>query len=349
MSYRVTVQPSGRQFTVQPDETVLEAALREQVVLPYGCKNGACGSCKAQVLEGTFTQGEHTPGALTHEEAAQNVALMCCTRADSDLVVKARIVEGAGDIPLKKMPCRISSIQTVAPDVKVLRLQLPANERLQYLAGQYIDLILKDGSHRSFSMGSAPHLAEQIELHIRHMPGGRFTDALFGLAAQPVKERDILRFEGPKGTFFLREDSQRPIVLLASGTGFAPIKALVEHARHKGIARPMTLYWGGRRPHDLYMNALAEQWAREIPGFRYVPVVSDALPEDHWQGRTGFVHRAVIEDLPDLSGYQVYACGVPLMVEAAHRDFTGECGLPETEFLSDAFTSPTDASKGPKG
>jgi len=343
MSFTVTIQPSGRQFSAEDDEFLLDAALRHGVVLPYGCKNGACGSCKARVAQGTVVQGAHVATALKSEEAVKGFALMCCAKATSDLIVEARVVAGAGDIPIRKMPCRIASITAVAPDVKVIRLQLPANERLQYLAGQYIELLLRDGSRRSYSMASAPHLADQLELHVRHMPGGKFTDGLFGAAQPCVKEKDILRFEGPLGTFFLREDGDRPIVLLASGTGFAPIKALVEHAIHKGIARPMTLYWGGRRPRDLYMNALCEQWARDLPGFRYVPVISDALPEDAWTGRTGLVHRAVMEDWPDLSGAQVYACGAPIVVESARRDFVEQCGLPEDEFYADSFTSEADA------
>jgi CDP-4-dehydro-6-deoxyglucose reductase len=345
MTVTVTVRPSGRQFEVQDDEFVLDAALRQGVVLPYGCKNGACGSCKARVLEGSVEQGEHSVKALSAEEATRGYALLCCARPVADLVIEARVVAGAGDIPVRKMPCRIASITMAAPDVAVVRLQLPANERLQYLAGQYVELLLRDGSRRSYSMATAPHLADQLELHVRHMPGGRFTDALFGAAQPAVKEKDILRFEGPMGTFFLREDSHKPIVLLASGTGFAPIKAVVEHAIHKGVSRPMTLYWGGRRPRDLYMNALAEQWSRELPAFRYVPVVSDALPEDAWTGRTGFVHLAVMQDFPDLSGHQVYACGAPVVVDSARADFTAKCGLPEDEFFADSFTSAADAAK----
>ena len=345
MSHSVSVQPSGRQFSCAPEEFVLEAALRQGVVLPYGCKNGACGSCKAKVLDGTVEQGAHQASALKPEEAAQGYALLCCARATSDLVVEARVLAGVGDIPIRKMPCRIASIERPAPDVAVMKLQLPANEKLQYLAGQYVELILKDGSRRSYSMGSAPHLAEQVELHVRHLPGGKFTDPLFGVTQPAVKERDILRFEGPMGTFFLREDSTKPMVMVASGTGFAPIKAIIEHARFKSVTRPITLYWGGRRPRDLYMNALCEQWAAEIPGLRYVPVVSDALPEDGWSGRTGFVHRAVMEDFPDLSGHQVYACGAPIVVDSARADFTAHCGLPADEFFADAFTTAADAAK----
>ena len=213
-----------------------------------------------------------------------------------------------------------------------------------FLAGQYIEFLLKDGTRRSFSMANAPHDAELIELHVRHVAGGQFTDHVFG----KMKERDILRFEGPLGTFFLREDSDKPIVFVASGTGFAPIKAIIEHVFHKGIARPMTLYWGGRRPKDLYMNELAESWAARASGFSYVPVISDALPEDDWSGRTGFVHRAVMEDFPDLSGHQVYACGVPVMVDSAQRDFIAQCELPEDEFYADSFTTQADPRRQPQ-
>ena len=345
MSFTVTVMPSGKQFAVEPEETVLEAGLRPGVVLPYGCKNGACGSCKAKVVEGRVEQGAHQANALRAEEAAKGFALLCCAKPGSDLVVEARVIAAAGDIPIRKMPCRVASIERVAPDVVVMKLQLPANERLQYLAGQFVELILRDGTRRSYSMGCAPHAAEQVELHVRHLPGGRFTDALFGVVQPAVKERDILRFEGPMGTFFLREDSVKPIVLLASGTGFAPIKALVEHAIHKGITRPMTLYWGGRRPRDLYMNDLCERWAAELPHFRYVPVISDALPEDGWAGRTGFVHRAVMQDFPDLSAFQVYACGAPIVVDSARADFTASCGLPDDEFYADAFPTAAGAAR----
>jgi len=342
MSVTVTVLPSGRQFGVEPGEFVLEAALRQNVILPYGCKNGACGSCKARVVEGMVEQGPHSPTALTPEEAVKGFALLCCSKAHADITLEARPIAGAGDIPVRKMPCRIASITRPAPDVAVLRLQLPANERLQYLAGQYIELLLRDGSRRSYSMATAPHDADQLELHVRHLPGGKFTDALFGAAQPEVKERDILRFEGPMGTFFLREDGHKPIVFLASGTGFAPIKAIIEHCIHKGIDREMTLYWGGRRPRDLYLNGLAEHWASSIPRFRYVPVVSDALPEDDWRGRVGFVHHAVIEDFPSLAEHQVYACGAPIVIESARRDFVARCGLPAEEFYADSFTSAAD-------
>ena len=338
MSFQVTVQPSGHQFSCEADETILNAAIRAGVGLPYGCKNGACSSCKGKLLEGTVKHGAHQDKALSAADEARGQSLFCVAKPQSDVVIEAREVAGVGDFPVRKMPARVAKLEKVADDVIVMSLQLPASDRLQYLAGQYIEFMLRDGRRRSYSLANAPFKDELMTLHIRHMPGGLFTDAVFST----MKERDILRFEGPMGTFFLREDSPKPMILLASGTGFAPLKALIEQAVHNKSERAMTLYWGGRRPRDLYMDALCREWADTLPNFRYVPVISDAAPEDAWQGRTGFVHRAVVEDHPDLSGHQVYACGAPIMVESARRDFVTQCNLPETEFFADAFTSTAD-------
>ena len=336
---KVKVQPSGHEFDVAEGESVLGAALRQQFVLPYGCRNGACGSCKGRIVEGQVDYGVYQKKALTDDERAQGKALFCQARPLSDLVIEARTIGAAKDIQVKTLPCRIQKMERRADDVMVLYLKLPANERLQFLAGQYIEFLLKDGSRRSFSMANAPHDDEFIQLHVRHVPGGQFTDHVFGR----MKEREILRFEGPLGTFFLREDSAKPIVFVASGTGFAPIKSIIEQALYKGNPRPMVLYWGARRPKDLYMNELSLRWAIEHAGqFRYIPVVSDALADDQWSGRSGFVHRAVMEDFPDLSAHQVYACGVPVMVDAARRDFTQQCRLPEDEFFADSFTTQAD-------
>jgi len=337
---KITLQPSGHSFELESGETVLEAALREGFVLPYGCKNGACASCKGKILAGQVDYGVYQAKALSEAEKAEGKALLCQARPLGDLVIEARTVGAAKDIPIKTLPCRVQKIERVADDVIVLDLKLPANERLQFLPGQYIEFLLKGGLRRSFSMASAPH-DETVQVHVRHVPGGQFTDHVF----TKMKERDILRFEGPQGTFFLREDSDKPIVLVASGTGFAPIKAILEHAFSKGVQRSMTLYWGGRRPTDLYLDALPRQWAAEHANFKYIGVISDSLPEDGWTGRTGFVHRAVMQDLPDLSGHQVYACGVPIMVDSARRDFVVHCKLPESEFYADSFTTQADSAK----
>ena len=341
MTFQITVQPSGHQFSCEADETVLSAAIRAGVGLPYSCKSGACSSCKGKIVSGNVQHKPYQARSLTEDEAAAGYSLLCCAVPQGDLVVQAREVAGISDYPIKKMPSRVTTIEKVAPDVVVLTLQLPASERLHYRAGQYIEILLRDNKRRSYSMASAPVDGGPVSLHIRHMPGGLFTDQVFGT----MKERDILRFEGPMGTFFLREDSDKPVVLLASGTGFAPLKAIVEHMINEQSPRPITLYWGARRPHDLYMDALCRQWAADLPQFTYVPVVSEALPEDEWRGRTGFVHQAVIADLPDMSAYQVYACGAPIVVESANRDFVQLCQLPADEFYADAFTTEADLAK----
>ncbi|MBL8533689.1 MAG: CDP-6-deoxy-delta-3,4-glucoseen reductase [Betaproteobacteria bacterium] len=341
MMSRVTIQKSGHSFDVAEGETILAAALAAGLTLPYGCRNGACGSCKCKIVGGSVDHGNHQPYTLTDGEKQAGYTLLCCARPQGDVVIDAREIGGVGDIPVKKLPCRVQSVEKPAGDVVVLKLKLPANERLQFLAGQYLEIIMRDGKRRAYSMANPPHDDDHIELHVRNMKGGAFTEYVFNA----LKEKDILRFEGPLGTFFLREDSDKPMIFVASGTGFAPIKAIIEHAFHAGITRPMELYWGGRRPSDLYMSDLARRWESAHSNFRFVPVISDAEPSDEWTGRAGFVHTAVIEDHPDLSGHQVYACGAPVVVESAHRDFTTRCGLPDEEFYSDAFTPSIDPAK----
>jgi CDP-4-dehydro-6-deoxyglucose reductase len=342
-SFQITIEPSKHVYPAEPDQTVLQSALDAGFTLPYGCRNGACGSCKGRVLAGEIDYGNYQESALSAPERQQGLALFCCARPRSDLVIECHEVGTVKDIPIRTLPCRIQKMERAAADVMMLHLKLPANERLLFLAGQYIEFLLKDGKRRAFSLANAPHDDEFLQLHVRLAPGGQFTEHVF----HGMQERDILRFEGPHGSFFLREDSDKPVVLVAGGTGFAPIKGIVEHALHTHIARPMTLYWGGRRPQDLYLDALAQGWAREHAHFSYVPVISDALPEDDWQGRSGLVHRAVMADLPDLSGRQVYACGAPAMIDAARQDFVARCGLPAEEFFADAFTYAADGQKTP--
>jgi CDP-4-dehydro-6-deoxyglucose reductase len=342
VSYQVTLKTSGKQFTVTQDETLLEAALRQGINLPYGCKNGACGSCKGKVLEGKVSHGQHSESALSKADETSGGILFCCSHPQSDLLIEAREVQGAGDIAIRKVPCRVNTISKPSSDVAILKLQLPAAERFQFLAGQYIEFLLKDGQRRAYSIANSPDQEGPLELHIRHLPGGVFTDFVFGVSNPALKEKDILRFEGPLGSFFLREDSKKPIIFLAAGTGFAPIKSIIEQMQAKKIDRSIHLYWGGRRPSDLYLSDLCKTWEKEIPNFQYIPVISDDLPEDAWQGRTGFVHEAVIEDHPNLKDFQVYACGAPVMVNAARTDFSAKCQLPEEEFFADSFTSAAD-------
>ncbi len=332
MSAQITLQPSGHVFHADDGESVLEAALREGYRLPYGCRNGTCGSCKGRVASGVVDHGKSQDTALPAAERAQGMALFCQAQPRSDLVIECREIGTVKDIPVKTLPCRVQSLELVAPDVMRIRLRLPAAERLQFLAGQYIDILLRDGTRRSLSLANPPHDDGLLELHLRNY-GGPFSIHVF----TQMKEKDILRFEGPLGTFYLRENSDKPVVLVAGGTGFAPIKAIIEHAIHHNIKRPLLLYRGARRAADLYLNELPLTWQREH-GITYIPVLSDVTTEDAWNGRSGLVHEAVIADLPDLSGHDVYACGAPAMIDAARRDFLTRCGLPETAFYADAFT-----------
>lgn len=332
MAYQVTLQPSGHTFSVAAESTVLEAALDAGFNLPYGCKNGACGACKGKVLEGKVDYGGAQDHALTPEDRTAGMALFCCAKPLSDLTLEVREVGAARDIPVKILPCRIQKLARVAEDVMVISLKLPTNERLQFLAGQYIEFLLKDDKRRAFSLASAPHADELLEIHVRRIPGGNFTEHVF----TQMKEKDIMRIEGPLGSFFLREESDKPIILIAGGTGFAPIKGLIEHALHIGIQRPMKLYWGAKDRAGLYMNKLAEEWAAKH-GITYTPVLSEPAATDNWTGRTGLVHEAVLADHPDLSAYQAYVCGAPVMCEAALKDFTAQ-GLPKDEFFADVFS-----------
>ena len=350
--FKITVQPSGRTFQAATGEAILAAGIRQGVGLPYGCKDGACGSCKCKMLEGRVEHGPHQSKALSAEEEAAGLILTCCGVPLSDVVLESRQVTDESAYPIKRMPSRVISLEKKSADVMLVKLQLPANDAMRYHAGQYIEFILRDGTRRSYSMATAPHLAggqptatppvgPSVELHIRHMPGGKFTDHVFSA----MKEKEILRIEGPYGSFFLREDSDKPVVLLASGTGFAPIKAVLEHMQLKNITRPTTMYWGGRRPSDLYMDDWMRAQLASMPQLRYVPVVSNALPEDNWTGRTGFVHQAVLDDFPDLSGHQVYACGAPIVVDSARDAYIAQAGLPPEEFFADAFTTEADKAQ----
>jgi CDP-4-dehydro-6-deoxyglucose reductase len=336
MSHQITIKPSDHSFACPDGDTVLTAAMAADLLLPYGCRNGACGTCKGRVLDGRVDYGPHQASTLTEHEKKAGFALFCCARPLTDLVIEVKEVRRAGDIQVRRLPCRIESIDKPAPDVAIVKIKLPANERLQYLAGQYIDLLLKDGRRRSFSLATPPHDDALLELHVRHVPGGFFTGQLF----DQYKGREILRFEGPLGSFFLREDSDKPVLLVAGGTGFAPIKAIVEHALHHGLDRhrPLVLYWGARAKRDLYLPDLPGRWQQASRNFTFIPVLSEPAAADAWSGRTGFVHQAVLDDFDDLSGYQVYACGGPAMVDAARAAFVGTRGLPAAEFFADSFT-----------
>jgi CDP-4-dehydro-6-deoxyglucose reductase, E3 len=343
MRFTITIEPSGASFHAGRDEPVLAAAMAQGVGLPYGCRDGACGSCKCQLLEGRVIHGAHQVKALSQAEEDAGLILTCCAAPQTDVRLRVQAHPSRQDFPVQKMPCRVMQMERPAPDVMVLQLQLPAASALRYRPGQYVNVTLPSGVQRSYSMASVPPPPSDrpsITLHIRHLPGGAFTDHVFGA----LKPKDILRLEGPLGSFCWREDSNKPVVLVASGTGFAPIVAMLEQLRSSTLApRPTVLYWGARRRIDLYAHERALQLAQALPWLRYVPVLSQAHPDDAWSGRTGLVHQAVLADLPDLSAHQVYACGAPAMVRAAQHDFVALAGLPAEEFFADAFTSQADS------
>ncbi len=343
MGFKITVQPSRHTFQAEAGESILDAALRQGLMLPYGCRDGACGACRGKVLSGSVDFGKAQEYALAPADRDAGFALFCCAKPKENLVIEARELRSSQDIPVKTLPARVEKMTLAAPDVMILELKLPASERLQFLAGQYIDILLKDGRRRAFSLANAPHDGTRLQLHIRRVSGGQFTNHVF----TTMKERELLRINGPHGSFFLREDSDKPMLLIAGGTGFAPIKAIIEHAIAENQQRPMTLYWGGRRREDLYLADLAEGWARTHSHFRFVPVLSEPAQDDRWTGRNGFVHAAAMQDFPDLSSHQVYVCGAPVMVAAARRDFVGQCRLPEEEFIADSFEFSSDAHTDP--
>jgi CDP-4-dehydro-6-deoxyglucose reductase len=332
MPYTVTIHSSGHRFTVEDTESVLDAALRQGIILPYGCRNGACGSCMGTLAAGTVNYPDGTPPALNDSDIAAQKALFCQARPTSDLEITVREVDAARDIEIKTLPCRVERLEHLAHDVIRIYLKLPATERMQFLAGQYIDVLIKDHEPRAFSIANAPHDDEFIELHIRYVDGGLFTDQVF----HSMKEKAIWRIRGPLGTFFLREESGRPAILIGGGTGFAPIKGILEHAFETGIDKPMHLFWGVRAMRDLYLDALPQQWLRDHPNFSYTPVLSEPMAEDDWSGATGFVTDAAVQQYPDMSGYDVYMSGPPPMVQAGHALFM-QHGLDESRFFSDAF------------
>lgn len=332
MSATVTLEPSGKTIVARDGESILDAALRQGVALPYGCRSASCGTCECRLLAGEVHYPDVPPIALSEEDIRDGAVLACRAHPLGDITIDAQELAGASDIIIKTLPTRVVKLEKLCHDVMGVWLKLPAVERLAFRAGQYIDILLRDGARRSFSMANAPHDDELLELHIRHVPGGQFTSQVF----DDLKEKSLLRLQGPLGTFYLRENSERPIILVGGGTGFAPLKAIVEHAKHIGVTRPIRLYWGVRALRDLYAAELASSWENEFPEFEFIPVLSEATEDDDWNGRSGFVHEAVLEDMHNLAPFDVYVAGPPPLVEAAKREFL-KAGLPYERLFFDSF------------
>lgn len=337
MVFQVTLNQSGNQFNVEESETVLDAALRTGHVIPYSCRSGNCGSCKARILSGSIDYGEYKGNILTDNDRNRGVALLCQAHPLEDLVIEAREIVVPEEIEIKLLPCRVMKLDKLNHDVMCISLQLPQNQKFNYLAGQYIDILLRDGRRRSFSIASAPREGRGLELHIRQVPDGFFTNQVFNT----MKERDLLRFQGPLGTFFLRHESDRPVLFMAGGTGFAPIKAIVEHAIEQNVKRPMHIFWGARTEPDLYLNDLAHEWATHLSHVKYTPVLSEVSPDGSWSGKIGWVHEVLLQHYPNLEEYELYMSGPPPMINAGYDAFI-EHGLSEDDLYFDSFEFAAD-------
>lgn len=339
MAFQITIQDNDLPFAAKSYDTILDSAVMAGHHMPYGCRNGTCGSCKGTIISGQVDYGDYAQSALSEIEKAEGKALFCCARPLTDLTIQCR--ESLPDLPQPRiLPVRVEKKVLLANDVMQLLLKLPKAEKLSFKAGQYIEFLLKDGQRRAFSIANAPHIDEAIELHLRLVSGGVFTEYVFN----QMPEKTIMRIEAPLGSFFLRENNDNPVIMVAGGTGFAPIKGMIEYMLHENIQRDIYLYWGARTLKDLYFHALVQTWINEYPHIHYTPVLSSAGINDHWVGRTGYVHQAVLDDMqtgkyPDLSfkAVEVYCCGAPIMVESAQQSFTA-AGLAEDSFFADVFS-----------
>jgi CDP-4-dehydro-6-deoxyglucose reductase len=339
MSFDVIIRPSGHFFTVENDELILDAALRQGVSFPYGCRSGACGTCLGKVLFGNVEYPDGLPVSLSDEDHQVGQALFCSARATSSLEIEVTEVPDS-EIKQQTLPARVFSLEKLSHDVMEMKLTLPGGKRLPFHAGQYIEFLLRDGKRRAFSLANSPTDDDSLVLHIRLVENGYFTSHTFN----EMKEKALVRINGPLGTFFIRDDSKRPLIMIAGGTGFAPIKSMLEQLLTEKTQREIHFYWGVRAKRDLYAHTVAERWALEYENIHYTPVLSVADKGDQWQGRAGLVHEAVAKDFADLSGYDVYIAGPPPMILAAKDQFNQQ-GLPNSQIFSDSFDFSVD-SKG---
>lgn len=335
MAYQVTLKPSKHTFSVDENEFILDAALRQGIAFPYQCKTGSCATCLGKVVSGEVHYPAGLPLTVMEHEHEQGKAVFCVSVAKSDLELEVNEIDSSSDVQIKMLPARVNSLRRLADDVMEMTLKLPASEQMNFYAGQYIEFIMRDKSRRAFSLANSPSNDEFLELHIRNVPDGVFTNHVF----DSMKEKAMVRVEGPFGTFYIRNTSNRPLILVAGGTGFAPIKSIVEKLIEEGDTRPVKIYWGARAKADLYRNDLPEKWATQYEHIHYVPVLSEAKDEDNWSGRRGFVHEAVLEDVANIGSiaeYDVYMAGPPVMINAAKETFS-EQGLPVDQLFSDSF------------
>lgn len=332
---RVSLANSGRSFSVQRGQSVLDAALDAGLNLPHSCKSGNCGSCQARLLAGEIDYPHGEPLGLSAAEAAAGLMLMCRAQARGDLVIETTEIRPVHEVTVRRMPCRIERAIPLSHDVMALFLRLPAAEDFHFEPGQYVDVMLDGGRRRSFSIAAPLPAARLLELHVRRVAGGEFTERLWG--SQP--ERTLLTIEGPLGQFTYRP-SAAPMLMAGGGTGLAPLLCILRHMIDNGIARDITLYWGVRSECDLYANAQLQALSRNGAGFRYVPVLSE--PHAAWHGRRGYVHAAVLEDHERLDAFDIYASGPPAMIDAVRAGFTARGAAPLRLYF-DSFDYAPDA------
>lgn len=326
-AFTIQLDPHGGCFSCLPDQTLLEAALAAGYALPHSCRAGACNCCQLTLVSGDVRHADPVAG---NTPAPDGQCRTCQAFPLGDMVLAAPTVPKTAGQRVVTSGAKVLDVTRPSADVAVVKLQLPANTGFAFQAGQYMDVLLKDGARRSYSMANAPTDDGVIEWHIRRMPEGRFSTHAY----DKLKAGAMLRVEGPFGSFTL-QDGDAPVVLLASGTGYAPIAALLKTHGAELARRKAVLYWGGRTWSDLYAVETVADWEAQFPGVRLIPVLSE--PDAAWQGRRGFVHTAVLADWPNLAGHEVYACGNPLMIDAARACFVAEAGLPTGNFFADAF------------
>jgi len=318
----------GVEFEIKPSQTILEAAISSGITLPYGCRSGSCGSCKATIIKGEVFHEDIMPGVLTDQDKSEQNFLLCKTYATSDVTITSPVEKKLDEFPKKITPVRVEKLNLLNHDVMQILLKLPAGENLQFKAGQYLEFILKDGARRAFSMANAPS-DDLIELHVRLIEGGTFTNYVFN----EMKEKSIHRIEVPIGNFYLRE-SDRPMIFVAGGTGFAPIKSIINDCHRAGVERKIYLYRGFKTHKDLYQDEVVENWKKNINNFEAINIYSEEVVNEQ---EKSLVHKKVIKDLGQLDSFDVYCCGAPGMIEVAYKEFV-EAGLNPNSFYSDAFT-----------
>jgi NAD(P)H-flavin reductase/ferredoxin len=331
MTFQIAVHQSAIKFACEVGETVLDAAERAGFSLPYSCRKGVCSTCEAELCRGDVAFGS------TQIAGPKSGVLLCQAKPRTDILIHPKRIERHDPTARKTIMANVYRVSKAGDDVFTLMLRFPAGIRARFKAGQYLRVLMPDGDTRNFSMANPPKESDGVQLHIRCIPGGRFSEGML----TKLRKGDKLKIEIPYGEFYLRTGSEKPIVCLATGTGFAPIKALIEDLIGRGNTRSVRFYWGGRREQDLYLAGLPKKWEARTAWLKFTPVLSE--PNADWSGATGLVHHAVLRDMPDLSNWQVYACGNPVMIRDAQRDFQSVGGLPDDQFFADPFVSSGNA------